>query len=430
MKDRQTPHKKLSVLMVAACPFPANYGSPASIREMSDTLASFGHEVHILTYPFGDDLPVHHAQVHRIPDLGWSKSITVGPTLQKPLLDLMMVFSACHLIWEHRCDVIHAHNYEGALVGLCAKILTRRPLLYNAVNSMTDELPGYKFIRPAFLAKWLAAVLDWFVPRFPDHITTVSPELKEELEQWGIPPEKITVVPAGVVPEMFERAGDRTRFRKALRIQEEQVVLYTGTLDPFQRIDYLFEAFARLAPESPHTLLLMVSPFTKPAHRQVLDTLAAKLGIAGQIRWVESHPLEDLPDYLAMADVAVAPRPNCPGHPVKLLNYMCARLPIVVAAGAAKGIRHMGNGFICKDHASDDLARGILVLLRDRGTAQRLGQAAYQTILEEFDWRILCRRVEALYYQLSAENAPVLLHSSAISASALADNVLATKKFP
>ena len=52
--------------MVAACPFPANHGSAASIREMSDTLTDMGHNVHIVTYPFGqDDIRVRRAKVHR-----------------------------------------------------------------------------------------------------------------------------------------------------------------------------------------------------------------------------------------------------------------------------------------------------------------------------------------------------------------------------
>ena len=55
-----------SIAVVAACPFPANYGSAASIREMSDTLSDMGHDVHIVTYPFGQgDIRVRRAKVHR-----------------------------------------------------------------------------------------------------------------------------------------------------------------------------------------------------------------------------------------------------------------------------------------------------------------------------------------------------------------------------
>ena len=53
--DESRKHK---VVMVAACPFPANHGSPASIREMSEALVELGHEVHILTYPIKENIPV------------------------------------------------------------------------------------------------------------------------------------------------------------------------------------------------------------------------------------------------------------------------------------------------------------------------------------------------------------------------------------
>jgi glycosyltransferase involved in cell wall biosynthesis len=366
---------------------------------MSDTIAANGNPVHIVTYPFGDDLPLQHARLHRIRPISRSKEISVGPTLQKPLLNLLLVFKACQVIWKYQCDVIHAHNYEGALVGICAKIITGRPLLYNAVNTMSDELPSYNFIKPAFLARWLAAALDWFVPKIPNHLTTVSAELKDELAALGVPREKMTVLPAGVLPELFDHANGE-RFRAQIKPNGERVVLYAGTLDPFQRIDYLFEAFARLGPEFSDTVLFMLCPFTKPAQKQALDALAEKLGLASRLRWVESHPLHELADYMALADVAVAPRPQCPGHPVKLLNYMCMSLPLVVSAGAAKGIVHLQNGFVCKDHDLDDMALGMATLLRDRTLAEKLGRNARETITQEYDWRTLCRKIDRIYWQM------------------------------
>jgi len=48
------------ILMLAACPFPANYGTPGCIKEMSEIMAELGHEVHVLTYPFGDDPDSSH----------------------------------------------------------------------------------------------------------------------------------------------------------------------------------------------------------------------------------------------------------------------------------------------------------------------------------------------------------------------------------
>src|SRR5215204_5566891 len=56
------PQRKLKVCMLAACPFPANHGTPGSIREMAESITDLGHEVHIVTYHFGEDIPVRGPQ--------------------------------------------------------------------------------------------------------------------------------------------------------------------------------------------------------------------------------------------------------------------------------------------------------------------------------------------------------------------------------
>ena len=83
------------------------------------------------------------------------------------MLDFLLVRKLCQVIREQKIDIIHGHNYEGGLAGVAAKFITRRPFVWNAVNLMSDELHTYGFIKPRFLADWLAAALDWFVPLFP-----------------------------------------------------------------------------------------------------------------------------------------------------------------------------------------------------------------------------------------------------------------------
>ena len=52
------PEPKLKLCVLAACPFPANHGTPGSIRELVEATAERGHEVHVVTYHIGEDLPV------------------------------------------------------------------------------------------------------------------------------------------------------------------------------------------------------------------------------------------------------------------------------------------------------------------------------------------------------------------------------------
>jgi 1,2-diacylglycerol 3-alpha-glucosyltransferase len=389
-----------SIVMVAACPFPANHGSAASIREMSDTLTDMGHDVHIVTYPLGqDEIRVRRAKVHRTAPFRPESNAKVGPSAEKFFHDFQLLRLLCRVIRRERIDIIHAHNYEGALIGIMAKWITRRPLLYNAVNLMSDELAGYRFIRPDWLAHRIARALDWFIPIFPDHITAVSPELKQWFLGRGVRASKVDMVPAGIEPEMFDHP-EPEKFRQQYQINRRPVVMYTGVLNAFQRVDYLLRAFAVALQAQPEALLFVVSPLVNLTHEKEHKQLAQQLGIAQSITWIAPHALADLPSYLALADVTVVPRPECPGHPVKLLNYMLAGKPVVSFAGGAKGVRHLHDAFIVPNHDYEALGRGIATLLEDRALAAELGANGKATVLADFDWRQICRKIEHIYDQL------------------------------
>ena len=388
------------VAMVAACPFPANYGSPAAIREMSVTLAEMGHGVHVVTYPHGDELPLGGVKVHRAGKSG--KSVRVGPSADKPLLDLRMVAKLCQVIREENIEIIHGHNYEGALIGAAAKMLTGRPLVYHAVNLMRDELPTYRFIRPAWVAAGVARILDWVTPIPADEIIAVTPELERALGGTG---KRITMVPCGIRPEMFAGANAEG-VRERYGLKGRRIVMYTGVNSAFQRIDYLLRAFAVSHTYTPDSVLMVVSPLADEPDLAANKALARELGI--DVIWAGPHTLEELPDYLACADVAVVPRCDCPGHPIKLLNYMMAGKAAVCFAGAAKGVTHGIDAWIVPDHDWRALGEAIAMLLRDRELAGRLGANAQRTATEGFDWRRLCERVEEVYGRVLAKRGKIM----------------------
>lgn len=385
-----------SIAMVAACPFPANYGTPGAIREMSQTLADKGHDVHIVTYPFGESLPVGKAKLWRAPFWRKRAAVYTGPSLEKLLLDCLLLIKLCEVIRTQKISIIHAHNYEGALIGFAAKILTGRPLLYNAVNLMGDELQTYNFLRPKCLARGLARLLDWLVVRIPDHFIAITSQLRDEFLRRGIARERIALVPCGIKLDMFAHA-DPVGFSRAHALGERPVVMYTGVTSPFQRLDNLFKAFRTVLDAEPEAMLMIVSPLTEDPDMPASKMLAASAGISEKVIWVQGHKLDELPDYLALASVAVVPRPHVPGHPIKLLNYMAAGCPIVCFEGAAKGVQHMKDAYVVPDDDVSAMSQGIIDLLRDRQLAKRLGASAKETVARDFDWESLCIVVEGVY---------------------------------
>jgi 1,2-diacylglycerol 3-alpha-glucosyltransferase len=391
--------RSYSIAVIAACPFPVNYGSPGAIRELSATLSEMGQDVHIVTYPKGEDLSVGKARLHRV---SWNRPngvFSAGPSGEKILFDFLMIGEVYKTIRRERIEIIHAHNYEGALIGLFSKLLTGKPMIYQSVCLMRDELASYRFIRPAFVAKWLGSLLDWFVPLFPDHIIAVTQELYDWLSAHGVPKKRLSMIPSGITPAMFDHV-DPDRFRHKYGIGARPVVMYTGITNAFQRVDYLIRAFSLVLKQVPSALLMVVSPLADEADLPQLQNLARELGIEESVRFLGPHTLGDLPDYLAMATVTVAPRPECPGHPIKLLNYMISGKPIVCFAGGAKGLTHMQDALVVPDHDWQEMGEAILRFLQDPELAETLGGNARQNAVDNFDWRVVSKRVAAVYESL------------------------------
>jgi len=391
--------RPLNIAMVVASPFPANHGTPGSIREMAQALADKGHAVHIVTYHFGEGQYPKGVNIHRIVNLGLKKKMVIGPTKGKPFLDFLLVYKLVRVILKEKIDLIHAHNYEGALVGYLARILTHRPMVYNAINTMSDELPSYNFFRPKILAIWLAGFLDFLVPRMADQIIAISEELVGFLKKQKIDGEKVHFIPLGIDTRPFEGL-DRSTIRNRYSLGNVPLVIYTGTVDRFQRIDYLLKAMANVCKHIENAKLFIIVNIAVQKDLKDCHQIIENLNLQNNVVVLTNKPLEEVPHFLAGADVAVVARPDCPGFPVKLLNYMAAGKPIVLFEGTSKGLQHLKSAFIVKDHNWEEMAHGIISLLQNRSLCQDLGRNAKSRVKENFAWEKLSERVENVYYEL------------------------------
>jgi glycosyltransferase involved in cell wall biosynthesis len=176
--------------------------------------------------------------------------------------------------------------------------------------------------------------------------------------------------------------------------------MYTGALETFQRVDYLLQAMALVVKQVPEAVLVIVGNIKNPRAQETYLAMARQLGITNQLCFVESAPIEELPDYLAAADVTVVPRPSCPGYPIKLLNYMAAGKPVVSFAGSAKSLCHEYSGYVAKNDDVEDLANGISVLLQHPDVAKIMGERARASLEGVFDWPTLAAGVAETYRQL------------------------------
>lgn len=380
---------KYTLVMAAACPFPFPQGSQVLIRQLSEALVQRGHRVHLLAYHLGKGDPSLPFPVHRIPNLPTYRKFSSGPALQKLFLDFLLSRKIVQVARSFGADLIHAHNYEGALAGVLARRKLGIPVLYHSHNALSEELPGY--FRFGFLKKWAfrAARLGdrYLLPRM-DFCLAINEELLPFFKEQGVKEERMAFFPPGIFPHEFPRACLEGHGR-----EEAPSLLYLGNLDAYQDLALLFRAFKRVREEKPGTRLIIAS-HSNP--RRCLK-LASKEGVEGSLVMEHLSSFSHAVSLMGKAHLAVLPRTGWSGFPIKLLNYMAAGMAVVAFEGSAKCLIHRENGWVARNGDVSAFAKGILQLLNDPDLRERLGKRAMETALSRFSWERLLPRLEEIY---------------------------------
>jgi len=380
-----------SVAVVAACPFPYPRGTPIRILRMAESLTAAGHRVEVIAYHLGQHIADLSFPVHRTPQVPTYRKLGPGPTYQKLLLmDPLLAAKVYSIVRSGNFDVIHAHHFEGLMASLPAAGLLRIPVVFDVHTLLSSELPHYKLGLPA---AWLRRIGDLFDSRLPqraDHIVAVTNAIRSRMiEALGIPASRITTVYTGAEVEHFQPAGP-----KDPRLVQKTLI-YTGTLEDYQRIDLMLQALRRVVDQRPDVRLRIVSGSPPAAY----ESLIQELGLGPYLDVVRADYFE-LPENLHSAMIALSPRVVCDGLPIKVLNYMATGRAIVAFEGSAEIIEHERTGLVVPNLDVEGFAGAILKLLEHPQRAEELGRNARAHVEEFFVWKSAVRLLEKIYGEL------------------------------
>lgn len=375
--------RPLRIVEVAACPYPTTQGTQVHLRGLVRALSRRGHDVHVVTYHFGEDLPHDGGTIHRIPRVPGYGKLRAGPSLGKPLLDALLLGRLAEVVRSVRPDLVHVHNYEGPWAGYAVRALTGVPVVYTAHNLMSDELELYLDGRRArAVARAAAWALDRSVPRLADRCIAISAGAAAVLPALGVAPERLALLPPAIHAEDL---GPEPPPAGAA----PPVVVYTGNPDRYQDLGLLFAAMARVRQQRPDATLRVVSG----AQLGPLEEQALGLGLAEGVRFVRTSDWAAVREELVGARTTALPRSLCRGAPIKLLNYQGLGRPVVACAGSAHGVSP-ATGIRVPNGDVDAFAQGLLAVIEDPALATRMGRAARTSILQNALWQDRVERLE------------------------------------
>jgi glycosyltransferase involved in cell wall biosynthesis len=376
--------------VVAACPFPMARGTPIRILRMAEALAARGHDVQVATYHLGSGPVAADVRVHRIGVIRSYQRLSPGPTYWKLLrVDPPLARLLRRLLHDSPFDVIHAHHYEGLLVAAAARRGLPVPLVYDAHTLLMSELPYYQLGLPESVKRALGRWMDGWMPDLAEHTVCVTDTIRDKLVQKaGMDPQRLSVITNGVEVEHFGAAASLAAAR-----HDGRLLIFTGNLAEYQGIDLLLRALHEVVPRYDGLRLRIATDSSFEPY----EALARELEIRDRIEIVAAPPFPELPRLLAGADIAVNPRVDCDGVPVKLLNYMAASLPVVSFDSSAPGVVHGSTGWLAESGNIKAFADGIAALLDDRARAVGIGRAAREYVVKHCSWSVAAERCEELY---------------------------------
>jgi glycosyltransferase involved in cell wall biosynthesis len=361
------------ILMIAPEPFFEPRGTPFSEFHRIRALTALGHQVDLVTYPFGHDVAMPGLQLFRSLRPPFVRGVQVGPSIAKLPLDALLTLTVIRRALSTRYDAIHSHE-EGGLIGAALAAVLRVPHLYDMHSSLPQQLTNFAFSRSRLIRRAFLAI-ERFMIRRSRVVIVICPSLEETVRD--IDPHARTVL----IENAPGSAGDLATPAQASEIRRTlgldpptRVVLYTGTFEAYQGLDLLFDAMAIVARVRRDARLVLAGGKPDQIERERARARAA--GIEAVTIFAGERPPSDIPAYLLAADVLVSPRSRGTNTPLKIYQYLRAGKPIVATRLLTHTQVLSDDTAILTGGTPQEFADGIVTALTDSARAGTIGRHA------------------------------------------------------
>ena len=320
--------KARRALVVAPQPFFTPRGTPFSVFFRTRAMLQLGVEVDLLTYGEGADVDLRGARVFRIPRIKFLEPVRVGPSVTKLILDVILFFWTVGRLLRHRYDFVHAHE-EAAYFCILLKPVFGFKLVYDMHSRLPQQLINFGYTR----WRWVIWTFEFFEKatlRASDAVITISPALGRYVSARMENPERHFLIENTIfdeVPLLSSSGPEHAPTQDGGVTADGPVIAYAGTLEQYQGVDLLLEAYAGVLEAEPDVRLLIIGG--SPAQVRYYEELAERLGVLEGSRFTGALPQSRARNLLKSASLVVSPRISGDNTPLKVYEQLACGIPLV-----------------------------------------------------------------------------------------------------
>ena len=310
------------------------------MHEFPEHLAALGHEVGFVQFPEGLSL-------EQVRSLGW-KSMIPGRVLPEQNLTLYTPQNAAgNLIGRLKTALTFKRTFAAAVQDFSPDVVVSFSVPtsgWQALSACREVGIPYVFraldvshlIRKSVFSRLILSA-EQFIYRNASAVSANNPAMADYCRTMGAVAAKTFVdLPPIDLSHFANGLSQRDQVRSKLGVpSESKVILYMGSFFYFSGLPQLVDEFARSVKDN--TVLVLVGGGEQD---QELRQQVAKLGLTKKVLFTGFVGFNELPSYLAAADVAVNPMQSSlvsnAAFPNKVIQYLATGL--AVATTKLKGL--------------------------------------------------------------------------------------------
>lgn len=380
----------MKIQVVIPNPFFTDRGSCIRILGQIKYFHKQQHKVLALSYHSGRKVPgVHHRRTIWMPGYGAERT---GASLSRLYIDAVLLLKSIVTNLRFRPDVIHGHLHEGALIGIISSWFRKTFVVLDAEGSLSGELRDRAGIKSRLLLGLIARIERWIIEHV-DCVVVSSPIVAADMQKrFGVKPDRINVVPDGIDSDRFAHAAS-PELRRQLEIPDgKRIVVYAGVLNCFYGIDCLIEAAAVVNRQVTDVHFLIIGYPDVEKYR----FMAKERGIEASCTFTGKVIYEEMPRYLALGTLAVAPKLKGTEGTLKLSHYMGAGLPIVAFDNIAHREILGEHGIYAASGDAGSLADALITALR-RSDLSETGKKLKEKVVRDYSLDTINGSLERLF---------------------------------
>ncbi len=368
------------------------------VYDLSHRLIKDGHEVTVVTYRdgevpyFEDDKGV---KVYRIDNFMINPNNFIDWIMQ---MNFAMISKASKIIGEEgKFDIIHAHDW---LVAYAAKTLKESygiPIVSTIHATEAGRNSGIHDEVQRYIND-----TEWMLTYESTEVIVNSNYMKSELQRlFGLPFEKINVVPNGVNTSAFTGVERDYEFRRRYAMDNEKIILFMGRLVYEKGVQYLISAMPKILSRY-HDAKLVIAG--KGGMMNELREQVRALGIENKVYFAGYLNGKDVQKMYKAADISVFPSTYEP-FGIVALEAMLAENPIVVSdiGGLNEIVQHRENGMKSYAGNPNSIADSILELLFDYQLGANIVKKAKQKVKNDYNWNKIAQDTHFTYQKAICE---------------------------